>query len=144
MRRSLVSGPYESAVSMKLTPLATTWRRRAMAAAGSGGSPQTPAPVMRIAPKPRRLTVRSPPKVMVPAAAGPELVAIPLSPATRSFPRASISLLSHPIRMLERTPAVELKTPYLLFLGDAPDQLAAKTAAGVAYWRPEKCVGQFR
>jgi uncharacterized NAD-dependent epimerase/dehydratase family protein len=46
--------------------------------------------------------------------------------------------------MLERTSPVELKTPYLLFLGDAADQLAAKTAAGVAYWRPEKCVGQLR
>jgi uncharacterized NAD-dependent epimerase/dehydratase family protein len=34
--------------------------------------------------------------------------------------------------------------PYLMFLGDAPDQLAAKTAQGVAYWRPEKCTGQFR
>src|SRR6266849_9344418 len=40
--------------------------------------------------------------------------------------------------------AVALRTPYLLFLGDAPDQLAAKTAAGVAHWRPEWCVGQFR
>ena len=39
---------------------------------------------------------------------------------------------------------MELKTPYLLFLGDAHDQLAAKTAAGVAYWRPQACVGQFR
>jgi uncharacterized NAD-dependent epimerase/dehydratase family protein len=39
---------------------------------------------------------------------------------------------------------VDLRTPYLLFLGDAHDQLAAKTAAGVAYWRPEWCVGQFR
>jgi uncharacterized NAD-dependent epimerase/dehydratase family protein len=34
--------------------------------------------------------------------------------------------------------------PYLLFLGDAPDQLAAKTAAGVAHWRPSDCVGQLR
>jgi len=39
---------------------------------------------------------------------------------------------------------VKLRTPYLLFLGDAPDQLAAKTAAGVAHWRPDWCVGQFR
>ncbi len=37
-----------------------------------------------------------------------------------------------------------LRTPYLMFLGDAPDQLAAKTAAGVAYWRPEISRGQFR
>lgn len=34
--------------------------------------------------------------------------------------------------------------PYLMFLGDAPDQLAAKTAAGVAMWRPDWCVGQLR
>jgi uncharacterized NAD-dependent epimerase/dehydratase family protein len=39
---------------------------------------------------------------------------------------------------------VELRTPYLMFLGDAPDQLAAKTAAGVAHWRREDCIGQFR
>lgn len=37
-----------------------------------------------------------------------------------------------------------LKTPYLLFLGDAPDSLAAKVAQGVRDWRPENCVGQFR
>ncbi len=37
-----------------------------------------------------------------------------------------------------------LKTPYLLFLGDAADQLAAKVAQGVKDWRPEHCVGQVR
>ncbi|KFB11226.1 N-acetyltransferase DgcN [Nitratireductor basaltis] len=37
-----------------------------------------------------------------------------------------------------------LKTPYLLFLGDAPDQLAAKVAQGIKDWRPEHCVGQLR
>src|SRR6266851_7330696 len=40
--------------------------------------------------------------------------------------------------------ALSLRTPYLLFLGDAPDQLAAKTAAGIAFWRPEISVGQLR
>lgn len=39
---------------------------------------------------------------------------------------------------------MSIQHPYLLFLGDAPDQLAAKTAQGVAHWRPEWCVGQFR
>jgi uncharacterized NAD-dependent epimerase/dehydratase family protein len=34
--------------------------------------------------------------------------------------------------------------PYLLFLGDATDPIAAKTARGIAQWRPEKCVGQLR
>lgn len=37
-----------------------------------------------------------------------------------------------------------LRTPYLLFIGDAPDQLAAKTADGIAIWRPEICLGQLR
>jgi uncharacterized NAD-dependent epimerase/dehydratase family protein len=35
-------------------------------------------------------------------------------------------------------------TPYLLFLGDAPDQLAVKVAQGIRDWRPEHSVGQFR
>ncbi len=37
-----------------------------------------------------------------------------------------------------------LKTPYLLFLGDAPDQLAAKVAQGIRDWRPEFALGQLR
>ncbi len=37
-----------------------------------------------------------------------------------------------------------LRQPYLLFIGDAEDQLAAKTAYGVAHWRPGLCVGQLR
>ncbi len=37
-----------------------------------------------------------------------------------------------------------IKTPYLLFLGDAPDQLAAKVAQGIKDWRPKNAVGQFR
>ncbi len=37
-----------------------------------------------------------------------------------------------------------IQTPYLLFLGDAPDQLAAKVAQGVRDWRPEFALGQIR
>ena len=37
-----------------------------------------------------------------------------------------------------------IKTPYLLFLGDAPDQLGAKVAIGIKDWRPENAVAQFR
>jgi uncharacterized NAD-dependent epimerase/dehydratase family protein len=37
-----------------------------------------------------------------------------------------------------------IQTPYLLFLGDAPDQLAAKVAQGIRDWRPENAVGQIR
>jgi uncharacterized NAD-dependent epimerase/dehydratase family protein len=39
---------------------------------------------------------------------------------------------------------VSIANPYLMFLGDAADQLAAKTANGVAKWRPEWCLGQLR
>lgn len=37
-----------------------------------------------------------------------------------------------------------IETPYLLFLGDAPDQLSAKVAQGIKDWRPEHAVGQYR
>jgi hypothetical protein len=37
-----------------------------------------------------------------------------------------------------------IETPYLLFLGDAPDPLAAKVAQGIKDWRPEFALGQLR
>lgn len=37
-----------------------------------------------------------------------------------------------------------IETPYLLFLGDAPDMLAAKVAQGIRDWRPDNAIGQFR
>lgn len=37
-----------------------------------------------------------------------------------------------------------VEAPYLMFLGDVPDQLAAKTAQGIVDWRPEWCLGQLR
>lgn len=39
---------------------------------------------------------------------------------------------------------MELKQPYLLFLGDAADPLAAKVAQGITTWRPDSCLGQLR
>lgn len=39
---------------------------------------------------------------------------------------------------------MEIAHPYLLFLGDVPDALAAKTALGIVDWRPEWCAGQLR
>jgi len=39
---------------------------------------------------------------------------------------------------------VEIEHPYLMFLGDAADQLAAKTAQGIVHWRRDWCVGQLR
>ncbi len=37
-----------------------------------------------------------------------------------------------------------IQTPYLLFLGDAPDPLAAKVAQGIRDWRPDYAIGQYR
>lgn len=39
---------------------------------------------------------------------------------------------------------MSLAQPYLLFLGDAPDALAAKVAQGIKDWRPGVSVGQLR
>jgi len=39
---------------------------------------------------------------------------------------------------------MQIEPPYLMFLGDVPDQLAAKTAQGIVDWRPEWCLGQIR
>jgi len=39
---------------------------------------------------------------------------------------------------------MQIEPPYLMFLGDVHDQLAAKTAHGIVDWRPEWCLGQLR
>tara|TARA_B100000686_G_C16800412_1_gene985549 strand:+ start:170 stop:1198 length:1029 start_codon:yes stop_codon:yes gene_type:complete len=39
---------------------------------------------------------------------------------------------------------VEIKPPYLLFLGDEPGVGHVKTAMGIAFWRPDACLGQLR
>jgi uncharacterized NAD-dependent epimerase/dehydratase family protein len=39
---------------------------------------------------------------------------------------------------------MKIEHPYLMFLGDAPDQLAAKTASGIVHWRRDWCVGQLQ
>lgn len=39
---------------------------------------------------------------------------------------------------------MDIERPYLLFLGDVGDALAAKTALGILDWRPDWCLGQLR
>jgi uncharacterized NAD-dependent epimerase/dehydratase family protein len=39
---------------------------------------------------------------------------------------------------------MEIVHPYLLFLGDVPDTLAAKTGLGIVDWRRDWCIGQHR
>src|SRR3546814_16140532 len=57
----------------------------------------------------------------------------------RRPPRSTRTDTLFPYTTLVRSPP-----PYLLYLGNARDHLAAKTARGLAYWRPQWCVGQFR
>ena len=57
-------------MSMRSTPISTARRSTRMHSSRSDGSPQTPFPVICMAPKPRRWTVTAPgppePNVMVP------------------------------------------------------------------------------
>jgi len=39
---------------------------------------------------------------------------------------------------------IDIKSPYLIFLGGETEKSHAKTAVGIAHWRPELCVGQYR
>ena len=39
---------------------------------------------------------------------------------------------------------IDIKTPYLIFLGDEPEETHAKTGMGLAHWRPDLCAGQYR
>jgi len=39
---------------------------------------------------------------------------------------------------------INIKSPYLIFLGDEPERSHAKTGVGIAHWRPELCTGQYR
>lgn len=41
-------------------------------------------------------------------------------------------------------PTVKLRTPYLLFVGDAPTEPHAKTAFGIRDWAPGTCLAQMR
>lgn len=39
---------------------------------------------------------------------------------------------------------MKIEHPYLMFLGDAADHLAAKTASGIVHWRRAWCLGQIQ
>ena len=43
-----------------------------------------------------------------------------------------------------RIAGMEIEPPYLIFIGDARDALAAKTGQGIVDWRPERALGQLR
>ncbi|MET0273751.1 MAG: N-acetyltransferase DgcN [Phenylobacterium sp.] len=41
-------------------------------------------------------------------------------------------------------PGFGIEPPYLIFVGDAQDEVTAKTGFGVVKWRPDDCIGQAR
>lgn len=47
-------------------------------------------------------------------------------------------------QLFDPTLGPALSAPYLLFLGSEKSPTYAKTAAGLAHWRPELCMGQLR
>ena len=63
----------------------------------------------------------------------------PTGPTTAHFSRYYDGAMasSHPLSTVTLTP------PYLLFLGEETSAVYAKTAAGLAQWRPELCAGQI-
>ena len=102
-----VSGPYASAVSIKFAPSSTARRRTLRAFSLSGGQPQIPSPVSRIAPNPSRLTDKSPPMLKVglsPAeAAAKSVAALPAKSALRLRAwHEGITGGSGPLRQLAR------------------------------------------
>ena len=44
----------------------------------------------------------------------------------------------------EEVALIELRAPYLVFLGGVTNPLDAKTGRGLVDWRPELCAGQLR
>ena len=52
--------------------------------------------------------------------------------------------MEHNIDLPQETSELRLRTPYLVFLGDAANQDEAALGRLLADWRPEVCVGQLR
>src|SRR4029453_2652099 len=79
---------------MKLTPSSTARRKTFFAFSRSGGQPQIPSPVKRIAPKPSRLTKRSPPNSNVESLAS--------GSAARSFDKSSVKTPAAPAEITSK------------------------------------------
>src|SRR5207248_7100819 len=84
---------------MKLTPSSTARRKTFFAFSRSGGQPQIPSPVNRIAPKPSRLTNRSPPNKNV----SPDLLALLLGPLRQVPAILRLELQLHRKKSLPKT-----------------------------------------
>src|SRR5438128_12143634 len=102
---------------MKLTPSSTARRKTCFAFSRSGGQPQIPSPVRRIAPKPSRLTNRSPPSrnvllllmLMLPLASG--IAAISFDKPSVRTPAAPAEIAPKNVR---RVTSLCIEFPFLL------------------------------
>src|SRR6266446_3527290 len=94
---------------MKLTPSSRARRKTFFAFSRSGGQPQIPSPVRRIAPKPSRLTNRSPPNKNV------SLLLLGLA-AARSFGNPPVKTPAAPAEITPRNVlrliAGKIRRPY--------------------------------
>src|SRR5436190_12790898 len=100
---------------MKLTPSSTARRKTFFAFSRSGGQPQIPSPVNRIAPKPSRLTNRSPPNKNV----SPLLLVLTPAAAT-SFDNPPVKIPAAPAetarKNVRRVTSLCIEFPSLLLL----------------------------
>src|SRR6266550_3708622 len=104
---------------MKLTPSSTARRKTFFAFSRSGGQPQIPSPVRRIAPKPSRLTSISPPSksvllllmlmLMLPLASGIAAISLGNPPV-----RAPAALAESAVKNVRRVTSLCIEFPFLL------------------------------
>src|SRR5205823_6052987 len=106
---------------MKLTPSSTARRKTFFAPSRSGGQPQIPSPVNRIAPNPSRLTNRSPPNKNVSS------LLLVLAAAARSFGNPPVKTPAAPAEMTSKNVLrlIACKICYGYQLSILNDQLSA-------------------
>src|SRR5439155_18629887 len=95
---------------MKLTPSSTARRKTFFAPSRSGGQPQIPSPVNRIAPKPSRLTKRSPPNRNVESRASGTAARILCNPPVKT----PAALAESAVKNVRRVTSLCIEFPFLL------------------------------
>src|SRR5205823_8044595 len=95
---------------MKLTPSSTARRKTFFAFSRSGGQPQIPSPVNRIAPKPSRLTNRSPPNSNVESRVSGTAARILCNPPVKT----PAALAERAAKNVRRVTSLCIEFPFLL------------------------------
>jgi hypothetical protein len=99
---------------MKLTPSSTARRKTFFAFSRSGGQPQIPSPVNRIAPKPSRLTKESPPSRNVSPA-------LPVLAAARSFGNPPVKTPAAPVEITPKNVLRFIAVKYVAVIDSQPE-----------------------